>query len=59
MEHPIIITSHGKIIQNTIKRFQMRRNLPYQGIARRALMLESLEDIIYDRDIDVDAMLVK
>jgi hypothetical protein len=49
MEHNLVIISS----KNEVKqRSTMRRNLPYQGIARRALNSKTQ----YDKDIDVSAV---
>lgn len=51
MQDIIIITSQGEVKRKSI----MRQNLPYQGIARRALNSK----IEYDKEIDVSAVIFK
>lgn len=53
---PIIITSSGKVKKKIIG--TVRRSLPYQGIARRVLKVNS-SDPSYDREIDVSAVTIK
>lgn len=54
MIYPIVITSKGRL--SIKKKPRVRRSLPYQGIARRALHLQS--QITYDKEIDVSAVIL-
>lgn len=58
MWQPLIINRHGKLVD----RSRVRRSLPYQGIARRALVTTPLQQgalPFYDRDIDVSAVFLQ
>lgn len=54
-------TSEGKLALAQAMANPIRRNLDYQGIARRALVVDGLPQSalpVYDRDIDVSAVVV-
>lgn len=56
-----ILTQEGKIALAQAMANPIRRNLDYQGIARRTLVLDPLPQgalPVYDRDIDVAAVIV-
>lgn len=56
-----ILTNDGKVALAQAMANPIRRNLDYQGIARRALVVDPLPQgalPVYDRDIDVTAMVV-
>lgn len=55
MEHPVIINNRGKIIKKNKPSRGIRKSLPYQGIARRNLIVDLLPSgamPTYDRGID-------
>lgn len=54
-------TTEGKIALGQAMALPIRRNLDYQGVARRALVVDPLPNgalAVYDRDIDVAAVVV-
>lgn len=56
-----IMTTEGKVALSQAMANPIRRNLDYQGIARRTLVLDPLPQgalPVYDRDIDVAAVIV-
>ena len=56
-----ILTQDGKVALAQAMANPIRRNLDYQGIARRALVVDPLPQgalPVYDRDIDVTAMVI-
>ena len=56
-----ILTNDGKVALAQAMANPIRRNLDYQGIARRALVVDPLPQgaqPVYDRDIDVSAVVV-
>ena len=59
MKHPLIINSNGKAWNG--QRPRVRRSLPYQGIARRALTNTQVQKAIdeYYKEIDISAVIIK
>lgn len=56
-----LLTSEGKIALGQAMANPIRRNLDYQGVARKAFVVDPLPQgalAIYDRDIDVSAVVI-
>jgi len=61
MIHQALSTSEGKIALGQAMANPIRRNLDYQGVGRKALVVDPLPQgalPIYDRDIDVSAVVI-
>ena len=56
-----LLTADGKVALGQAMALPIRRNLDYAGVARRALVVDPLQNgalPVYDRDIDVSAVVV-
>jgi hypothetical protein len=61
MIHQALSTQEGKIALGQAMANPIRRNLDYQGVGRKALVVDPLPQgslAIYDRDIDVSAVVI-
>jgi hypothetical protein len=59
MKQPFFINRRGKLVDTPNKQWPPH-NLPYQAIARRALIVSAQKSIIgYDTGIDIDPALLK